>query len=91
MQIPIFIGASKSLLNLPKKGTSHFHGLDGLGDTPGAEKLNYNQYLNQTEDAHHALLRLVNENQGISCFVCEIVVIVTDKYLNIYTITFVLL
>lgn len=70
LDIPIFIGASKSLLNLPKKETSHFHGLDGLGDTPGAEKLNYNQYLNRTEDAHHALLRLVNENQGEIVLLC---------------------
>lgn len=60
-QIPVFRGASTSLLGEINPQYSHFGG-DGLGDaedpnSPGLEYL-------QKEDAVHALIRIINQYEG---------------------------
>ncbi|KAM4796454.1 inosine-uridine preferring nucleoside hydrolase-like [Rhinophrynus dorsalis] len=61
MEIPVFCGASQSLLGEVNPEYSHF-GSDGLGDvgesaSPGLEHI-------QKEDAVHALIRLINQHQN---------------------------
>ncbi|XP_056411879.1 uncharacterized protein LOC130355586 [Hyla sarda] len=61
MEIPVFRGASNSLLGEINPKFSHFGG-DGLGDaedpnSPGLEYL-------QKEDAVHALIRIINQNES---------------------------
>ncbi|XP_029460609.1 inosine-uridine preferring nucleoside hydrolase-like [Rhinatrema bivittatum] len=65
-EIPVFRGASDSLLGESNHSFSHFGG-DGLGDvpdpvSPGLENL-------QEEHAVHALLRIVSEHDGQICLV----------------------
>ncbi|KAM3935956.1 uncharacterized protein RB166_003040 isoform 1-T3 [Leptodactylus fuscus] len=61
MEIPVFRGASNSLLGEINPQFAHFGG-DGLGDaedpdSPGLERL-------QKEDAVHALIRIINQYEG---------------------------
>ncbi|XP_075056217.1 uncharacterized protein LOC142141540 [Mixophyes fleayi] len=66
MEIPVFRGATHSLLGVKNPKFSHFGG-DGLGDvgdpsSPGLEHL-------QKEDAVHALIRIINQHEGQVCVV----------------------
>uniref|UniRef100_A0AAV2K1Z2 Sodium/hydrogen exchanger n=1 Tax=Knipowitschia caucasica TaxID=637954 RepID=A0AAV2K1Z2_KNICA len=61
LEIPVFKGASKSILGHEVKG-ENFHGLDGLGDAPDPNAPSVD--LIQKEGAVSAMIRIVNENPG---------------------------
>ncbi|XP_051938239.1 inosine-uridine preferring nucleoside hydrolase [Hippocampus zosterae] len=61
LDIPVFKGAAKPLVG-NSINSSHFHGLDGLGDAPDPKAPSVD--LVQEESAVLAMIRIVNENPG---------------------------
>ncbi|PAA78034.1 hypothetical protein BOX15_Mlig008992g3 [Macrostomum lignano] len=61
--IPIYRGSACSMLNLPRKCASDYHGEDGLGDFPDHEPVSTEQL--QQEHAVWALVRLLREHDDV--------------------------
>ncbi|XP_072300839.1 inosine-uridine preferring nucleoside hydrolase-like [Eucyclogobius newberryi] len=61
LEIPVFKGASKPILGNQIEG-AHFHGLDGLGDSPDPNAPSVDMI--QKEGAVSAMIRIINEHPG---------------------------